>query len=74
MAERPKIDVNGITWIKLKKWAELNITELREENDDPELSEKETSAIRAKIAAFKELLSVQTVSEPLNEKDDSYLP
>jgi hypothetical protein len=74
MAERPKIDVNGITWIKLKRWAELNITELREENDDPELSEKETSAIRAKIAMFKELLSVQTVSEPLSEEDNSYLP
>lgn len=73
MADRPKIDTKGLTWIQFKKWAKDSIQELREENDDPR-PESETTDIRARIAVFKEILALEDHAQPLNEDGStSYL-
>jgi len=48
-------DFTSNDWLYLKDWLEKQIADLRAQNDVLTLDEKATTAIRAKIAAYKQL-------------------
>lgn len=61
------IDTNTSTWESIVKKAKLRIQELREENDNDDLTEKETTEIRGRIIQLKELIEWPNESVPLPE-------
>lgn len=52
------IDFQSQSWHEIRRWAEQNLTLAREKNDDPTLSENQTSALRGEIRILKHLLSL----------------
>ena len=44
------------TWVTIKKHLEAEVERLRKQNDSMELTELKTAALRARIAAIKDLL------------------
>lgn len=54
-----KIDVFSTTWMALETRIKADLQILREENDNPNLSERETQFFRGQIYALKELLKLK---------------
>ena len=50
------INRHSQTWITIENWIDEQLTELRSENDNEMLSERETQFIRGRIYQLKELL------------------
>ncbi len=53
-----KINKHDGTWIAIKKHIQEKLKQLREENDDIDLSEKDTAGIRANIKLCKEFIDL----------------
>ena len=61
------IDTNTSTWESIVKKSKQRIQELREENDNDDLTEKETTEIRGRITQLKELIEWPNDVAPLPE-------
>ena len=61
------IDTNTSTWESIVKKSKQRIQELREENDNDDLTEKETTEIRGRITQLKELIEWPNAGAPLPE-------
>ena len=53
-----KINPHDGTWLAIKQHLQEKLEQLREENDDIDLSEKDTAGIRANIKLCKELINL----------------
>jgi hypothetical protein len=52
------IDRHDPTWVSIRRHLDEEIERWRKANDNPKLSESETAAVRARIAAIKDLLAL----------------
>lgn len=52
------IDLLSPTWKSVDRHLRGQLERLREQNDNPKLAEHETAALRGRIAAIKDLLSL----------------
>lgn len=69
-----RLDPGSSTWKTVKLWCEVELTILREQNDNFTLPENKTAVIRGKIEMLKEILRLTdpkpTISqEPVTEDD-----
>lgn len=62
----------SLEWIIVRDYCEERIAELHEENEIP-LDPVDTSLIRGKIEAFRDLLSLQYDDEGIEAHDPSYI-
>lgn len=58
------------TWRFVEDWANKELKKCRERNDDANMSEQKTAALRGKISALKELLALPRVSASQAHTDD----
>jgi len=59
-------------WLAIKGYCENSLADLRAENDN-ELSEKETSILRGKIAFAKEILDLGKNEQDVEISDTKYI-
>ena len=62
-----RIDKYSDTWKAIEKWAQEQITSLREKNDSPRLNDIKTSFIRGKIKAFKDLIDLKELADATSQ-------
>lgn len=60
---------DDVTWLTIKDWVETKLGEMRVENDDESLDERETSNVRGRIAFAKEILDLESdPEEPVEQQ------
>ncbi len=59
-------------WVNLKKWTELEIAAMREQNDN-DLDEKETAVLRGRIQFAKEVLARGHQDNKVNVSSQHYI-
>lgn len=64
------IDQYSDTWIFISKWAESELTRLRESNDSTKLDDSQTSTMRGRIKQLKELLALPNKKERPKRKTE----
>lgn len=71
-----KLNIRSATWFFVRNYCHKRIMELREFNDNPNLADFETAALRGKIKAYKEIIALED-PEPMFRQgeqifEDSY--
>ena len=64
------ITFTDATWKYVEAWANKQIKDCREQNDNATITEQKTAALRGKIAALKELLALPRISASQAQMDD----
>lgn len=59
-----RIDRRDPNWQAVEEFAAARLKQLREENDDDTLGERDTQLIRGQIAAFKAILALPDTDKP----------
>ena len=54
-----KLNLHSATWFFILAYCQRRINESRIDNDNPNLADFETAALRGKIKAFKEIIELQ---------------
>jgi len=72
MANNEKV-VLDLRWPGIRKLFTAKLAELRDENDNTQLTEIETAVLRGKIEVVKEVLDLDTPSQFINVKSEFYI-